>query len=1297
MRKKFEILAVLVFIVLFLSNFMTVINYGTLRNNDEFEVPSEKPYAGVDILESTSPNRGCFQIAYVINSSSSLNFFQKYNSTFSKIFELAPYEAANVNIVELVNFSMVIFDPGVNALDKDGVILDVLKLKKPVLFLGKSHNVLDSIINSQTPYKMSESGEISINEDFSSSQILNKPFKISGENLVNDEGYLECLNLSYENREIDGIVSLKSNGLWVLASFNLRGVQKVLWFSVEDPSTLSSNGMKLLLNILLWLSSKDKLSVLSETLTSMQIKNSSYFGYGGIYYQFTPSIRNTYFYVKALLLLGETPNTTQMRSFLASHYDQGGYFEDEYVRVGITSRMEATARAVLIIKELGLYYSLMNETKVINFMMSHKMVDGGFSDDGSRSDVISTWSAVNVFEAFNSYYNRTEVKEFLKSLQKDDESEIDFGGFSCYLGGSAAVEYSYYAVESLKLLGGLDEINKTSLESFLNGCIEDGGFLDSPFPREPMYSTGKAILIINETGLWNILNTTKSLEFINHSMQIEGGFSSNPSDRIPKVENTFFTVASLKVLGYVSKYAERIKSYLDGCLRPEGGASESMYLGDLWHTTLSAMIMDKIGKIYDLNLTSLVDYINSCYIGSKPHFQIIRVLEKSIYPAPYEFKDLGLYNVINDYFSMKSLYLISKYHEVNLDLYNSQISLNFKDLQILDTGSKYYGMFKGIESIPPDDFNTRFETTVFSTLLLHFLGREDYVDKGALFSYINKTYISQNEPPKPLYVNETIPIVGENSSLDTLFFSLKMLDSLQGINSSWLSLAVNVLSKGIDYSILPDVYYFLETLEILRKYRYDLQVDRNSVLESLNESWGEDGIFHYGLTSSYWIDCTRMALDIIDMMGLEPLILRSYGLNLSTLEVGERSLILGQKFNLTLGFNPEKYNNFKYVFVINGNLEYDLSYEVAISGGEINIRVPFTDKKFVGNSNLTILVLYGGLFPYFLEFDLNVSAKLDLFVELIDLNKDEGNVSATFLGNVTTYGGQYLDGVVLKWISKVEGLTIRLEEVGNGIFSIFVESNGSVNRIEFNLTSERRNCIPASKNVFLDLSEAMSFSIELDKDFEEILINESLPIDISINFYNFTSGGTLYVYVNDTLSYSTSFHEGGLRWTFDSKGYRYGTYNISFLMVTYNGASKNSTYCIVDVKRLPSNLRVSYQDGEMIKLDLLLFTIDNTPIIHHNLTIRVVWSDGIVEEYTLETDQDGKYYLEISPRSSGDVEFYVEFKGTEYYEPSSYSFALNVSHEGENYLPLLLVLSSISFAVLIILLIFKYKRIGIKS
>ncbi|MCD6381156.1 MAG: hypothetical protein J7L50_02390, partial [Candidatus Odinarchaeota archaeon] len=1027
MRKRIGKTFTLVFIVLLSLNFIAL-NYGmsilsSTSESFEGELGSshEKPHAGVDILEFNPKNGESFQIAYMMNSSSDLNFFHGYNSIFGEIFEFKPYEVADINLTEFIGLDAIIFDPGVIALDGNGAIEDILMLKRPILFLGKSHKVIDTLMNSHISYETFLSGEVFINEDFSSSQILNKPFKISGENLVKDGTYLECLNFSDVGWEIDGIVGLKGNGLWVLSSFNLAGVRKVVWFSVGDPSTLSRNGVKLLLNVLLWLSSKDRISTLSETLLNMQIENSSYFGCGGIHYQFTPSIKNTYFYVKALSLLGETPNTTQILNFLTFHYDQGGYFEDEYVRVGITSRMEATARAVLIIKELGLDHSFMNETKVINFMMSHEMSDGGFSEDGSQSDVISTWSAVNVFEFFNAYYNKTKVKEFLKSLQKSDENEVDFGGFSYSSGGSAGIEYSYYAVESLKLLDGLEELNETSLSSFLNRCRVDGGFLDAP--GEPIYSTGKAIIIVNDTGLWNVLNVTKTMEFIDSSMQVEGGFSSNPSDRIAKVEYTFFMVASLKLLDHLSDYSKKVKSYLDEYLRPEGGASESIYLGDLWHTTLSVMIMDEVGRINDFNLTSLVDYINSCYIGAKPHFYIMKAVENSFYPKSYEFRGLGDYNVFNDYLSMVSLYLISKYHEVNLDFYNSQISSNLKDLQILDARSKYYGMFKGVEFVPPNDFNTRFETTVFSTLLLHFLNRDDYIDAGALFSYVNKTYTSQDEPPRPLYVNRTVSVVSENSSLDTLFFSLRMLDFLNGMNSSWLSLAMNILSRGIDYRILPDLYYSLKTLQILRKYGHDLRIDRNSILESLNESWNEDGLFHYGLTSSHWLDCTRMALEIIDITGLEPLILNSYGLDFSLIKSGEKSLNLGQRFNITLGFDPKKYDGFKYVLIVNGNVESGMEYEVSLSGGEVNISIPFTDKKFIGVSNLTVLVFYGKLFPYSLEFELNVSAELNISVKLIGLNNEEGNVSATFLGNVTTYGGQYIDGVSLRWVSKVDGLS----------------------------------------------------------------------------------------------------------------------------------------------------------------------------------------------------------------------------------------------------------------------------------
>ncbi|MHA1596207.1 MAG: hypothetical protein ACTSWV_01020, partial [Candidatus Asgardarchaeia archaeon] len=344
---------------------------------------------------------------------------------------------------------------------------------------------------------------------------------------------------------------------------------------------------------------------------------------------------------------------------------------------------------------------------------------------------------------------------------------------------------------------------------------------------------------------------------------------------------------------------------------------------------------------------------------------------------------------------------------------------------------------------------------------------------------------------------------------------------------------------------------------------------------------------------------------------------------------------------------------------------------------------------------LTVLVFYGKLFPYSLDFDVNVSAELNMSVKLIDLNNEEGNVSATFNGNVTTYGGQYIDGVSLRWVPKVDGLNISSKEVGGGTFSIFVESNGSTNLIEFNLISEGKNCIPASKSVSLDLSEVLSFSIDVDKGSGDIFVNESLPIDVSIKFHNFSSEGTSYVYVNDTLSTSIPVDDGMVRWIFDSKGCGYGKYNVSFLMVTHNGMSKNSTYCTVNVKRFPSNLKVSYQDGEMIELDLLLFTVNNTPIVHQNLTIRVVWSDGVAEEHTLETDQDGKCHLEISPRSGGDVEFYIGFDGTEYYEPASYSFTLNIPHGKGDYTLMLLVLSSSSLIILTVLLAFKYKKIGV--
>lgn len=165
---------------------------------------------------------------------------------------------------------------------------------------------------------------------------------------------------------------------------------------------------------------------------------------------------------------------------------------------------------------------------------------------------------INTVEWMGGFTNFGPLFDFLQGTESTDPLKSTYwtGGFGDYF--EPQIPATYYAYESLRLIGRLSAINTSALADWLaSHCYStDGSFFKSPSRYlssscSGVVETGMALQILSGLGALSKLNLTKISTYIK-SCQLVDGFVRYPGDTSKRITNTYWALIALNITGSVN-------------------------------------------------------------------------------------------------------------------------------------------------------------------------------------------------------------------------------------------------------------------------------------------------------------------------------------------------------------------------------------------------------------------------------------------------------------------------------------------------------------------------------------------------------------------------------------------------------------------------------------------------------------------------------------------------------------------------------------------------------------------------
>ncbi len=220
----------------------------------------------------------------------------------------------------------------------------------------------------------------------------------------------------------------------------------------------------------------------------------------------------------------------------------------------LPSSLPETYYAVYVLKALG--EDIEEKEKLVRFLHSKL-----------GSDIYSLFYVLKTLSLLNE--SLPEVSESLERRLEEAMSR-EQGDLSYEVGITATYSFEnpnilrevYMIVESLRLLG-----KNVNVDDFVERFKRNGGY---GVGRANLKDTFYAVLVVRKNG--------GVIDFVLEHECEEGGFAKHPHSYPPYLEDTYHALSIFDVLGYDYSSPKTIR-YVESLQNPDGGFRRSIYLG----------------------------------------------------------------------------------------------------------------------------------------------------------------------------------------------------------------------------------------------------------------------------------------------------------------------------------------------------------------------------------------------------------------------------------------------------------------------------------------------------------------------------------------------------------------------------------------------------------------------------------------------------------------------------------------------------------------------------------------------
>ena len=673
----------------------------------------------------------------------------------------------------------------------------------------------------------------------------------------------------------------------------------VFLFGPEDPVQWTGDGKGLLVNTLAYCSALRETS-LAGFLQAKQSKQGQTLA-GGLHYSHTPSMSSTYLAVHAVRDLMDTgsfsgwqsDNQLLVQSVLQDLYvdsgSEAGFTESLYD--GVISE-DSTAMGLWLTSVMGLE-SQFSVIKLTAYLSSQQDPEGGFSNHMTVTYHVTE----SLYECGGlNQINRVSLESWLRSCVVDGSTGTpeNWGGVAKNpTTGEARNIYSSQYVQSLRLLGKAhtDPLKLTEwIQDTSNG---DGSFRDTV--SADMYisrGTSSALTTMSILGTLTASNKTGGLNWLTANQLPSGGFGMGESsqDIVGKTWAATEVATSLSKIGETtSPLASGVLAYINGIQSHAGFEAMEEIPSLMWSYWLAEV--NRLAHSGKANYYLLEDYLSG-FTGTALT-QYPGQSNLTVLGAPeYDNQQYYLTGVWAQYFGS----CLAGDNEIVLS--PSQVSYITLYLSLRqDTGGHYRPSVMGTPHM---------QYTVAAVEALYQLDELDTMwYRSALESSVLSLYSSGSWNAAGW---DLAPFAGVQSAIDFLCTRAALrLDLVTPVMANEIANAIN---SRLQYADLWALSWDIKTLALLNTtFPVGLDaVNRSSVLGALGTHFTE-GWFN---SSAIWQPVyTAGVLDMVSVLGIRPQMVPVEGCSL-TISISSTAQ-LGEALDIAVSINSERTTHSAYV------------------------------------------------------------------------------------------------------------------------------------------------------------------------------------------------------------------------------------------------------------------------------------------------------------------------------------------------------------------------------------------------
>ncbi len=483
----------------------------------------------------------------------------------------------------------------------DSFIQAVLQVNAPTIMMGRSSWLLHRFRGQGPPSLTAPQTTILLpTPGYEGAVYLSSPLVLSiGNALTTESGFDAPKN------EIQGVHSRLIDLTGRLTQIYQPSLQYCSWpvdtylLNLENPSALTFDGEGLLINTIAYA------TALSDTTTSQIVsKSQSQVSplIGGFSYLHQPTLEATYYAVKAIYSLLETPewtiwqdtNSELIEGLLSSLYldfgSDAGFLSSSHGSVGNVS----TAQGLWLTMVMSLESSFAI-SKLVSYLATRQDTDGGYGNS-----VVTTFNVVEALQSAGSLYvmNLNDLENWLDECRVNgaDTSNPDlWGGIGKNpTSADSRNSYAYYYVNALSLIGG-SPFDSTKLTEWIldHTSNPDGSYDDSTTPsQEVAKGTACALATMNAISTLSAQNRTTGLSWLNSNQLPSGGYGLGLSqdDIVGKTRESHYVALALNELGESSSSSgQELLQFMVNCRTDVGFEGMETIPSLMWSYWMSSI------------------------------------------------------------------------------------------------------------------------------------------------------------------------------------------------------------------------------------------------------------------------------------------------------------------------------------------------------------------------------------------------------------------------------------------------------------------------------------------------------------------------------------------------------------------------------------------------------------------------------------------------------------------------------------------------------------------------------------